>query len=80
MYYNGIEERQAPVNSCAQNHYIDKKRQDNILEKHRVVFDEFTGPERVEKSPGKIGHRIIFQVECHGVCAVSGQYIIHLLL
>ena len=61
----GVEKGKPPIDGYAQGHNIDQKRHKDILEQHRVTFNEFSGPERIKKSPGKIGDRIIFQTECH---------------
>jgi hypothetical protein len=66
MDNDGVEEGESPIDSQAQDHDVDHKRHDDILEKHRMAFNEFPGPERVEKALGEIGGRIIFQVKSHG--------------
>ena len=66
MHNYGIKERESPVYCQAQEHKVYKKGHDDVPEKNRVFFNEFSGPKRVEETLGKIGQGIIFQIEAHG--------------
>jgi len=54
----GIEEGEPPVYCPTENNYIDKKWYNDVLEKCRVMPDEFSRPNRGEKSHGKVADRI----------------------
>jgi len=65
MHNYGVEKRESPEDSDTQNYEVDKKRHNDVLEKNGMAFNEFSCPERVEESLGKIGDRIVFQIESH---------------
>jgi hypothetical protein len=65
MHNYGVEEGKSPVNCCAQEYNINEKGHNDVLEEHGMAFYEFSGSERIEKSLGKTGHRIMFDAEIH---------------
>jgi len=46
----GVEEREPPVYCTTEDHQIDKKGYNYVLEKRGVVLDEFPRPEWAKKS------------------------------
>ena len=63
MHNDGVEEGESPVDRQAQDHDVDQEGHYDVLQKHRLAFNEFAGPEGVEESLGKIGDRIVFQAD-----------------
>jgi hypothetical protein len=55
---NGVEEGEPPVYCTTEDHEIDKKGYNDVLEKGGVVLDEFSSPEWAKETHGKAADRI----------------------
>ena len=50
MHNYRVEEEKPPVDGSTQNHDIDNKGHNDVLEKHGMALNEGAGPERIEES------------------------------
>ena len=49
MHNNGVEKGKTPVDRSTQNHNINKKRYNDVLEKYGMALNELAGPEGVQE-------------------------------
>ena len=67
MNHYFIKEIETKIYSSRKQNDVDYKRDNDVFQQRRMVFDEFCSSERVEKTSAEITNRIVFNTYGHGI-------------